>query len=91
MMEGFNGRGNNFRSQLLKSDKYTDILGFDAPNVSTNWSYALSGQHPEDVFRTVHMVREPYQLVFSAYLYHSSNPKDTREAWLRNRCEWMNA
>lgn len=60
----------------------TDVAIVAAPDVRIPWDATFLNQTNSKV-KTVHFVRDPYDMIISAYLYHSQSPPPSKEAWLK--------
>lgn len=68
----------------------TDVAVVAAPDVQIAWNSSFLNQ-TNSTLKMVHFVRDPYEMILSAYLYHSQLSPPGKEAWLKhstfNPCE----
>jgi len=60
----------------------TDVAIVAAPDVQIPWNSSFLNQTNSKV-SMVHFVRDPYDMIVSAYLYHSQSTPPGKEAWLK--------
>ena len=51
-------------------EECADICTIHAPNMNLNWSTVFK-QDNKYVWRVVHLLRDPYDMILSGFLYHS--------------------
>ena len=60
----------------------TDVAIVAAPEVQVPWNASFLNQTNSEV-HMVHFVRDPFDMIVSAYLYHSQSTPPGKEAWLK--------
>ena len=67
------------QTNLIRS---TDVSIVAAPDIQIAWNMSFLNKTEGNV-KMVHFVRDPFDMVISAYLYHAQNWPPGKEAWLK--------